>query len=92
MTFHDRPATYAEALENLTEENWHTERALIEAEVSRRLAISAEALERIAGKVERVADGVEDEASNLDLIAQDIRTLISRLRGESVPTEYPRPS
>jgi hypothetical protein len=37
MSFHDPATTYAEALENLTEENMHTERALIETEIEQRL-------------------------------------------------------
>lgn len=35
MEFVEHPKTYEEALDNLTEENWHTERRLIEEKVIR---------------------------------------------------------
>ena len=35
MAYVEDPQTYADVLNNLTEENWHRERALVEAQVAR---------------------------------------------------------
>ena len=39
MTWNEHPQTYDDAMGNLTAENWHRERALIEAEVERLRAV-----------------------------------------------------
>lgn len=57
--FGDRPATYDDALDNLTAENWHTERKLIEAEVGRYRAALRTALRDL---LEGEAKPCDDEA------------------------------
>lgn len=67
MSFHDPATNYAEALDNLTEENWHTERALVEAEV----ALLREIIYTVAS-VNDSADGAAGEAARVSPEAADI--------------------
>jgi hypothetical protein len=73
--FHDPASTYAEALENLTEENWHRERELIEAEV-----------DHFKTLILRLDDSQEDRMAVVDtisLVAEALR------KGEPIPADLP---
>jgi hypothetical protein len=69
--WHDHPATYEEALENLTVENWHTARTLIEA--------------RVALIEERATQARTDFASRAIVLVMSLsERLISDLSSEAV--------